>query len=87
VGRHPSIADNLWPELGTLWLDQIKEEESIMGQVILMIYFGGWGIATLYEEVMFFVEEGFVVFILFSWIVPMVRALLWPLNVYQALVG
>ena len=60
--------------------------EVVMG-VIVPIYLVGWGIASLYEELMFFVEEGFVAWVLFGWVVPLARALLWPLNVYQALVG
>jgi hypothetical protein len=60
--------------------------EVVMG-VIVPIYLVGWGIASLYEELMFFVEEGFVAWVLFGWVVPLFRALLWPLNVYQALVG
>jgi len=58
-----------------------------MGQVIFLIYAWGFGIAALYEELMYFLEEGFVAWLLFGWIIPLFRALIWPLSVYQALVG
>jgi hypothetical protein len=66
--------------------ESIPFVDSLMGKVIL-IYLGGWSIAAPVEEWMFFVEEGFVAWMLFGWVVPLFRALLWPLNVYQALVG
>ena len=58
-----------------------------MGQVILLIYGWGFGIAALHEEVMYFLEEGFVAWLLFGWIIPLFRAIDWPLDLYRALVG
>jgi hypothetical protein len=58
-----------------------------VGRVILLIYGWGFGIAVLYEEWMYFAEEGFVSWVLFGWIVPVFSALVWPLKLYQALVG
>ena len=60
---------------------------SSMVKIVLMVYGWGWSFAVLYEEWMYFVEEGFMSWLFFGWFVPLFRALFWPLNVYQALVG
>ena len=55
-----------------------------MGILIIMIYGSGFSIAVLYEEWMYFLEECFVAWLLFGWIVPFFRATDWPLSLYQA---
>jgi len=36
---------------------------------------------------MYFLEEGFVAWLLLGWIIPLFRAIDWPLDIYRALVG
>ena len=58
-----------------------------MGRVILVIYGWGFGIAAIVENFMYLQDEGFMAWLLFGEIVATFRAVIWPLNVYQALVG
>ena len=55
--------------------------------VIFSTYGCGFNIAAVYEEMMYFLEEGFVAWMLFGWIIPLFRAIDWPLDLYRALVG
>ena len=62
-----------------------------MWQVILVvtavIYGWGFAIAVLYEEWMYFIEEGLFSWLFFGWFIPVFRAIDWPLDLYRALVG
>lgn len=58
-----------------------------MGEKIFVVYLWGWGIAALVENFIYLVDEGFVSWLFFGEIIACARALLWPINVYAALMG
>ena len=58
-----------------------------MGEKIFFVYAWGWGIAAIVENYAYLIEEGFMAWLLFGEIIACFRALLWPINVYGALMG
>ena len=52
--------------------------------VLAWVYFMGLLVAAIYENWVYFVEQGFLAWLFFGEIVATFRALDWPLDVYQA---
>ena len=52
--------------------------------VFAWVYFMGFTLVAIYHNWVYFVEQGFLAWLFFGEIVATLRAIDWPLDVYQA---
>ena len=55
----------------------------VVAMAAVFVYGNGYVIALAYHEIVYLLQEGFLDFLFFGWIVPIFRAIDWPLDLFR----
>ena len=54
-------------------------------KLLLYVYSIGFAAASLVENYIYIVQDGFIKWLLFGWVIAEFKALIWPFNVLERL--
>ena len=65
----------------------VQKIAALVAMATVFVYGNGYVIALAYHEIAYLLQEGFLDFLFFGWIVPIFRAIDWPLDLFRFFVS